>query len=121
MPGLDGSAIAEEVNRRFGGIPVLMMSGSLQRMGSARGRWACLAKPFMPAALIAAAQQAAVPAVSSLLCKLCSLVVGFAFGAAVKPPRLFRPLTRRSGRIPALPYPPFKCLQCKTAIPAVKR
>ena len=27
------------------------------------------------------------------------------------PPRPFRPLSRRSGRIPALPYPPLRCFQ----------
>ena len=57
MPGLDGIAFAEEVNRRFCGIPVLMMSGSPQGIGSSRRRWPFLGKPFMPAALIAAAQQ----------------------------------------------------------------
>jgi DNA-binding NtrC family response regulator len=63
MPGLDGIALAEEVNRRFCGIPVLMMSGSPLRIASARRRWAVfLGKPFMPAALIAAAQQAVVSA-----------------------------------------------------------
>ena len=48
--------------------------------------------------------------VSSLLCKLCSLVLGLRLGAGFKPPLPFRPLNRRSGRIPALPYPPFRCL-----------
>jgi hypothetical protein len=33
----------------------------------------------------------------------------------------FRPLNRRSGRIPAEPYPPFKFLQCRTTILAPKR
>ena len=29
----------------------------------------------------------------------------------LRPPRPFRPLSRRSGRIPALPYPPLRCFQ----------
>ena len=29
----------------------------------------------------------------------------------LKPPLPFRPLSRRSGRIPALPYPPLRCFQ----------
>jgi GTP1/Obg family GTP-binding protein len=36
-------------------------------------------------------------------------------------PLPFRPLNRRSGRIPADPYPPFKCLHCRTAILARRR
>jgi CheY-like chemotaxis protein len=61
MPGLDGIAFAEEVNRRFCRIPVLIISGSPLGIGSARRRWPfVLAKPFRPAALIAAAQRAVV-------------------------------------------------------------
>ena len=33
---------------------------------------------------------------------------------AAQPPRPSRPLSRRSGRIPALPYPPLRCIQSGT-------
>ena len=36
-------------------------------------------------------------------------------------PLPFRPLNRRSGRIPAEPYPPLNFLQCRTNILASKR
>jgi FixJ family two-component response regulator len=62
MPGLDGIVFAEEVNRRFCGVPVLIMSGAPQRKESARSRWPFLGKPFMPAALIKAAQLAVMSA-----------------------------------------------------------
>jgi len=46
----------------------------------------------------------------------------FEFGAADEAaPLPFRPLHRRSGRIPAEPYPPCKCLQCNTTILARMR
>jgi two-component system cell cycle sensor histidine kinase/response regulator CckA len=66
MPGLDGIAFAEEVNRRFCGVPVVLMSGAAQRKDSAQSRWPFLAKPFMHPALIEAAQLAvmSVPAIS---------------------------------------------------------
>ena len=44
------------------------------------------------------------------------LVVAWATGAMEGRPLPFRPLNRRSGRIPAEPYPPFKFLQCRTNI-----
>jgi hypothetical protein len=44
-------------------------------------------------------------------------VLGLRLGAAMEArPLPFRPLNRRSGRIPAEPYPPFKSLQCRTDI-----
>jgi len=49
-------------------------------------------------------------------------VLGLSLGAAMEArPLPFRPLNRRSGRIPAEPYPPFKCLHCRTDILARKR
>jgi hypothetical protein len=36
---------------------------------------------------------------------------GVAAAGRPKPPRPFRPLSRRSGRIPALPYPPLRFFQ----------
>ena len=40
---------------------------------------------------------------------------GFRLGRPVTAPP-FRPLGRRSGRIPALPYPPPRCVQYKTVL-----
>ena len=48
------------------------------------------------------------------------LVVAWATGAMEGRPLPFRPLNRRSGRIPAEPYPPFKFLQRRTKHSGVK-
>jgi hypothetical protein len=46
---------------------------------------------------------------------------GLSFGAASEAAPPFRPSNRRSGRIPAEPYPRFECFQCNTNILARKR
>jgi hypothetical protein len=38
-------------------------------------------------------------------------------GNGLRRPERFRPLSRRSGRIPALPYPPLRCLQFICSMP----
>jgi transposase InsO family protein len=38
-------------------------------------------------------------------------------GSGCHRPERFRPLSRRSGRIPALPYPPLRCFQAISSMP----